>query len=286
MDDDVEALVRLREDPAAGMQETIDAIHRLRDRCIEAGALPEAVPVLRSFLRDADMDVVAWAAQTLGHMGAREAVPDLLDLLRPEAPQERRIAIPLVFEDWGLDYPDEAGMYALRLMKATDTIPDIAACLASKSARTRQTAGHTLRDMHAEAEVARLLVRATPDLRAGIVEFLEWKYIPAARLPAIEAALVSVLAEGDADGRRAAAEALGAFASVAAVMPLLESLDAPGGSDALDAVVRAAIAAIQSRRPGAAPGQVSVSESGQLAVTDDPAGRVSLDEDGSEPRRR
>src|SRR4030095_7230913 len=161
-DDDLAALVRLRQDPTAGVQETIDVLHRLRDRCFKGGVPAEAVPVLRAFLRDADMQVVEWAAQTLGHMGAREAVPDLLALLRPEAAAERNITIPFVFEDWGLDYPDESGMYALRLMKVTDAVPDIAACLTSKSARPRHTAAHTLRDMLAEPEGAPLLLRCEP----------------------------------------------------------------------------------------------------------------------------
>jgi len=47
-------------------------------------------------------------------------------------------------------------------------------------------------------------------------------------------------------------------------------------------VVRQAIAEIQSRLPGASPGQVSLAEgeTGQLSLADDSAGRVSIADRG------
>jgi len=288
-------LIRLRQDPQAGPNEIIPVITALRDKRLRDAApgqppreirlgqrsLGQAVPVLRDFLRDADMEVVAWAGQTLAWLDAREAMPDLLDLLRPEAVAERRIAIPIVFEDWGLSYPDEGAMYALQLLKATDAIPNVAACLASENERTRQAAVNTLQAMDAAPHVARLLARDDARLRAAAADFLLSKDIKAALRPAVEASLLSILEEDGAEPRHAAARVLGRVASIAAVMPLLSSLDRPDTDADLERVVREAIAEIQSRRPGAAPGQISMPdpESGQLSLSDGGSGEVSLADD-------
>jgi HEAT repeat protein len=294
-DDLIATLIRLRRDPKAGPDEIIPVITALRDKRLRDAApgqppreirlgerrLGEAVPVLRDFLRDADMEVVARAGQTLAWLDAREAVPDLIDLLRPEAVAERRIAIPLVFENWGLSYPDEGAMYALQLLKATDAIPNVAACLASESERTRQSARETLQALDAAPYVARLLAADDARLRAEAADFFRSAPIKAALRPAVEASLLSILEKDGADARRVAVEALGRVASIDAVMSLLSSLDRPDTDEDMEHVVRAAIAEIQSRRPGAAPGQDLLADpaSGQLSLSDGGGGEVSLVDD-------
>jgi len=59
---------------------------------IVAGARPPgAAALLRAYLRDTDLTVVEAACNALARLGAREATPDLLDLLRPAAENERHI---------------------------------------------------------------------------------------------------------------------------------------------------------------------------------------------------
>src|SRR4029079_5106745 len=95
-------------------------------------------------------------------------------------------------------------------------------------------------------------------LRAAAADFLLSKDIKAALRPAVEASLLSILEKDGAEARHAAARVLGRAASVAAVMRLFSSLYRPDTDADLERVVREAIAEIQSRRPGAAPGQISM----------------------------
>jgi len=50
-----------------------------------------AVPLLLAYLRNTDLTVVESACNALARLEAREAIPDLLDLLRPDAEKERHI---------------------------------------------------------------------------------------------------------------------------------------------------------------------------------------------------
>jgi hypothetical protein len=94
--------------------------------------------------------------------------------------------------------------------------------------------------------------------------------------PAAERSLVATLDDARPDVRLAAAEALGQIGSAAAVAPL-RLLDETGPRS-LRSAARAAIAQIQTRLPGATPGQLSMApgEGGQLSIADDQAGRLSL----------
>ena len=298
-EDLIGALVRLRDDPSARPDAIQPVLQALRDerlrravpgqapRTIRVGGRPleDAVPVLRAFLRDTEMDIVFWACQILGWLEAREALPDLLDLLRREAPAERRIEIPFVFEDWGLSYPDESAMYALQLMGATDTIPIlVTTCPASESARTRHTARITLREMHGVPQAALQLADPDARVRAAVEDFLVDPYVVNDALrPEVESAVVSVLRGPAAVARAACARVLGRLASVDAVMPLLECLEGPGVDEELRAVVDAAVKEIQARRPDAAPGQLTVADarSGALGVAQ--AGELSPTDDPQEP---
>jgi HEAT repeat protein len=96
-------------------------------------------------------------------------------------------------------------------------------------------------------------------------------------LPAAEAPLLEALARGDRDVRVAAAQALGQVGSTAAI-PSPTDARTRHGEPELDRAVRHAIAEIQSRVPGASPGQLSLADAqaGQLTLADDATGRLSL----------
>ena len=104
--------------------------------------------------------------------------------------------------------------------------------------------------------------------------------------PASEAALIAALAHEVAAVRVAAAEALTAAGTVAAVAGLRAAQEAHPRDHELKRAVLVAIAEIQGRATGAAPGQLSLSagEAGELALTADEAGQVSL-VDPQEPTR-
>ena len=90
-----------------------------------------------------------------------------------------------------------------------------------------------------------------------------------------ERALLAALGSPHATVRVAAARALGRVGTTAAVLPL-KGLEARDG--AARAAARQAIALIQSRVAGAAPGQLSLAggESGQLSLAEEEQGRLSL----------
>jgi HEAT repeat protein len=99
-------------------------------------------------------------------------------------------------------------------------------------------------------------------------------------LPAAEAPLLAALSRDVPDVRVAAASALGRVGSSGAVLPLKE-IETRYGDDATRRAARQAVAAIQSRLPGASPGQLSLAaaDAGALSLAEDETGRLSLDED-------
>jgi hypothetical protein len=96
--------------------------------------------------------------------------------------------------------------------------------------------------------------------------------------PEDEPFLLAALEWATDDAPAAMAEALGRVGTVAAVMPLRSAAERIG-DDRFRRAARQAIATIQSRQPGASPGQISLAagEAGQVSVVDeDTRGRVSL----------
>jgi HEAT repeat protein len=120
---------------------------------------------------------------------------------------------------------------------------------------------------------------------AGLVEVLEGEQDEIAAAAAValgetgeetaEPPLIRALRHGSPDVRLAAAKALGRVGSVAAVLPLQEAAEEDRD---LRRTVGQAIAEIQSRLQGAAPGQLSLAqtEAGQLSLAGDEAGQLSL----------
>ncbi len=97
--------------------------------------------------------------------------------------------------------------------------------------------------------------------------------------PEAEEALLEALGHGEPDLAVPVLEALGRCGSAGAVLPIQEAAEDAG--DDVRRAARQAVATIQSRLPGASPGQLSLAggEVGQLSlVDDDPRGRVSLPE--------
>ncbi|MET0556499.1 MAG: HEAT repeat domain-containing protein [Vicinamibacteria bacterium] len=98
--------------------------------------------------------------------------------------------------------------------------------------------------------------------------------------PTVEPVLVAALHAPDPTLAAAAASALGACGSVAAVPDLARAEER---EPAVRRAAREAVAAIQSRLTGATPGQVSLAsgEAGQVGLADAADGRVSLGTDES-----
>ncbi len=111
--------------------------------------------------------------------------------------------------------------------------------------------------------------------------------------PAAEPPLILALQSQRLDLQVAAANALARAGTTAAVLPLKELAESSHPPDLLKAA-RQAIGEIQSRLPGASPGQLSLAgaeagqlslaqtEAGQLSLADDADGRLSLSENKPE----
>ena len=110
------------------------------------------------------------------------------------------------------------------------------------------------------------------------------KVLGSTGIPAAEAPLLRALEREPSAIRVAAANALGRVGSATAVLPLKEAAERSLLDPDLRRAARQAIAEIQSRVQGAAPGQLSLAgaETGQLSLADDPAGRLSIS-DGEGP---
>jgi hypothetical protein len=102
--------------------------------------------------------------------------------------------------------------------------------------------------------------------------------LAAGRDAAVERHLVAALAADDDALRAAAADALAAAGTVAAVPALRAAAAAHPFDLELRRAVAGAVAAIRERATGAAPGQLSLAggEAGRLAVTDDAGGALSI----------
>ncbi|HBL31224.1 MAG TPA: hypothetical protein DD490_30730 [Acidobacteria bacterium] len=93
-----------------------------------------------------------------------------------------------------------------------------------------------------------------------------------------EPPLLQALQSEDDDLRKAAVAALGRVGTAAAVQPLKEAAERSWTEIGLRRAARQAVAEIQSRLAGAAPGQLSLAdaEAGQLSLAAEAAGRLTL----------
>lgn len=110
----------------------------------------------------------------------------------------------------------------------------------------------------------------------------------ATRQPGAQGALVRALSSQPSEIREAAAEALGELGAVTAVGPLRAAVQAHPLDLGLRRAASLAIAAIQARATGAAPGQLSLADdagAGGLSLVTSEAGRLSLGPAVAPPRR-
>jgi len=119
--------------------------------------------------------------------------------------------------------------------------------------------------------LAKVMSHGQGELAVAAAEALELT-----RSPAAEPSLIAALLHEPSDLQVAAAKALGRVGSVAAVLPLKEATERFDWE--VGRAARQAIAEIQSRLPGASPGQLSLSgaEVGQLSLAQGEAGQLSL----------
>jgi hypothetical protein len=126
----------------------------------------------------------------------------------------------------------------------------------------------------AVASLGRALQRARGELALATVAALG-----ACADAGAEAPLLTALASDESALRETAAHALGRVGSPASGAPLHATVDAPLLDLGLRSAARQAIAAIQSRVPGASPGQISIAvgETGRVSLSDDDhAGCLSI----------
>jgi HEAT repeat protein len=226
-------------------------------------ARPLTQATLRAASTDRNDGVRVRAAIALGPEGR----PTLLELARAEGTS------------------DAAAAQAFEALGVTLSVGEMTAILEG-ALRTRRVhtarVGMDLLARQAPADavpvLAPVLALDNPELAAAAARALG-----ATGQLAAEALLLAALQRDEVAVRVAAASALGHAGSISAVLPLRD-LERRRRDDATRRAAREAVAAIQSRLPGASPGQLSLAsaEAGALSVADDASGRVSL---GEEPKR-
>jgi HEAT repeat protein len=293
-----------------------DAEHRRRPRALAelTRMLLELAPSL-----DAPVDPVARIAQnTLGEpewrvrlanirllsnrFPSRQATRDALVVAVRDAHPEVRLQAAFAL--------GEEGEQVLLDLASKEPIDDFCAAQAIAELgrrlppdRALEILGNTLRRRHMKAALAcleslgshggpavvdplgKVLAVETGELAAAAAVALG-----RSRAPQAEAPLLHALQRGPSiDVRVAIAVALAEVGSTDAVLPLQQAAELQDADAALRRAVRQAIAEIQSRLPGASPGQLSLAggEAGQVSLAgEDPAGRVSLAErDSGTPRQ-
>jgi hypothetical protein len=242
----------------------LDGLVALAGQLRVPGAVPRA---LRALLHHADLHVqvesaVALGAETHGLLRGLLARPELgdADSLRLARVLERELNV------------DEA----LELLRR------------SQERRRRGTAAVALEALSRQRDI-----RVVPAV-IGVVEGHDSVLAPAAarslrrcaqavpgQQPAIESALLRALETGDHRLKTAVAEALEHAGSIDAV-PRLRALIGKRFDEAFDRAAANAIAMIQVRAAGAAPGQLTLAterSAGQLSLPDGAAGQLSVPTD-------
>ena len=227
--------------------------------------------------------LVTLARELATHPATREALlaaredPDAEVRLRAGialGPEGREVLLRVAGGEGAEDVATERAVLALGVSLTIDEAQDVL----RKALRTRReaTARACLRVLGQHrgagvvATLARVMAVERPELAAVAAESLGTTGDALAQTP-----LLAGLGSPHASVQVAAARALGQLGTIAAVLPLKER-EARGG--AVRAVARQAIAEIQARAQGAAPGQLSLAdgEPGRLSLAPGEAGQLSL----------
>ncbi|MCU0290660.1 MAG: HEAT repeat domain-containing protein [Thermoanaerobaculaceae bacterium] len=212
----------------------------------------------RELLRDANREVQLAAARHLGE----EGIPTLMELTDLAGSDDYLAAMAVAA--LGAKLPLERATRLLEVAYARRSMGLAGAVVEALGATGSATAASWLTQIlrGGNGELAMLAARA---LGTNI------------KLAA-EPALCAVLSHPEPERRLAAAEALGSVGTTASI-PLLRALSEAGASNhELRQAAVAAIAAIQERLTGAAPGQLAVAdrEAGELALASGSNGDLSL----------
>jgi HEAT repeat protein len=242
--------------------------------------------------------VRAVALETLGQIASRPRARDVLRGVLKDGPPGFRLQAAVALGDEGRPslhalaadpvVDDVVSSAAVTALGGHVTFARAAPLLERAVADVRpQTAAALLKVMGrgsaAEAEtiaavLARLDAGQGPSPRTAAVVQAAVDALVATGAPAAEPALLRALGSPVAAVALSAAQGLGRIGGVGAV-PALRDAEERGGE--LRSAARQAIAAIQSRRPGASPGQVSLAggETGQISIASATDGSLSLPPD-------
>jgi HEAT repeat protein len=229
----------------------------------EHPGLPPTEEALRAAVRDPDDEIRLQAATALGAEG-REVLLDLASSVTADDSRSARAVRAL-----GQGLPRHREKDLLQRALRGRRLETARACLETLGGRA---------DTEAVDALAAVMATEEDELAAAAA-----KALGETGLPAAEGPLLAALDRGLPELRVAAARGLGKTGTVRAVPSLRKFSDVAGDGD-LRTAARQAVAEIQSRASGAAPGQLSLAqaEAGQLSLAADHAGRLSLTRRGSD----
>jgi len=223
------------------------------------------------------------ARELASHPATREALlaaredPDAEVRLRAGialGPEGREVLLRVASGEGAEDVTTERAVLALGVSLTTEEAQDVLRnALRTRREATARACLRVLGQRRAAtvmATLAKVVAVEKPELAAVAAEALGTTGDPIAQKP-----LLAALGSPHASVRVAAARALGQVGTIAAVQPLKER---EARDRAVRAAARQAIAEIQSRASGAAPGQLSLAGglSGQLSLASGERGRLSL----------
>ena len=208
---------------------------------------PETVEALRNACSDPSPEIRLRAARELGSK-ARDVLMELAESQPEDAVTAQAVSV------LGRELPFDRASAILDQALRRRRLQTAGACLAALGKSG---------DAEAVDVLARVLAREQGELADAAALALGRTGSPAAEAP-----LIRALRRERAESRAAAAKALGRIGSAAAVPPLKEAAERFSHDPELRRAARQAIAEIQSRLPGASPGQ--------LSLATDPAGQLSL----------
>jgi hypothetical protein len=237
-------------DPEAGVR-----LHNLLLLARELPDSPDTLAALRLACADESPEVRLRAAMELGAEG-REVLLELAESQVDDAVSAQAVT------SLGRELPFERAHLLLLQALRRRRVQTARACLDVLAISGAATAVEVL---------ASVLARENSELAAAAALALGTTENPAA-----EPALIRALRREDKDVQVTAAKALGRVGTAAAVLPLKEV--AEHRDPDLRRATRQAVAEIQSRLPGATPGQLSLagSEAGQLSLAQAEQGQLSL----------